>query len=240
MGINDLMTKGKDSVSAFGERLQKQREEKKISLNVISGKKQVANSFGNSITMRRQVDGKIYFNNDDMTLYEFIDFSWDGPKYRNVTKSETIGKEKGKTKRKGRLIGAAVGTIVAPGIGTVIGAAHGTGNKKSKNKIRSNTVTYDEDVEIDSTAFIKLKKLDTNEIISLCVTCNNKIYNELLAFELNQDQTYKFEEETDENTDEEIYNTDPYEEVKKAKELLDMGIISQEEFDAKKKELLGL
>ena len=33
---------------------------------------------------------------------------------------------------------------------------------------------------------------------------------------------------------------DPYEELKKTKELLDMGIITQEEFDAKKKQLLGL
>lgn len=34
--------------------------------------------------------------------------------------------------------------------------------------------------------------------------------------------------------------TDPYEELKKAKELLDMGILSQDEFDKKKKELLEL
>ncbi len=33
---------------------------------------------------------------------------------------------------------------------------------------------------------------------------------------------------------------DPYEELKKAKELLDAGIISQEDFDAKKKSLLGI
>ncbi len=33
---------------------------------------------------------------------------------------------------------------------------------------------------------------------------------------------------------------DPFQEIKKYKELLDMGIISQEEFDKKKKELLGL
>ena len=32
----------------------------------------------------------------------------------------------------------------------------------------------------------------------------------------------------------------PYEEIKKLKELLDMGILSQEEFDKKKKELLNL
>ncbi len=35
-------------------------------------------------------------------------------------------------------------------------------------------------------------------------------------------------------------NVDPYEELKKAKELLDAGIISQEDFDAKKKQLLGI
>ena len=33
---------------------------------------------------------------------------------------------------------------------------------------------------------------------------------------------------------------DPYEEVKKAKELLDMGILTQEEFEVKKRSLLGL
>ena len=34
--------------------------------------------------------------------------------------------------------------------------------------------------------------------------------------------------------------SDPYEEMKKLKELLDLGIITQEEFDAKKKQLLDL
>ena len=33
---------------------------------------------------------------------------------------------------------------------------------------------------------------------------------------------------------------DPYEEVKKLKELLDMGIVTEEEFQKKKKELLNL
>ena len=37
-----------------------------------------------------------------------------------------------------------------------------------------------------------------------------------------------------------IQQISPAEELKKFKELLDMGIITQEEFDIKKKELLGL
>ena len=40
------------------------------------------------------------------------------------------------------------------------------------------------------------------------------------------------------NSKEEV--KDPYEEIKKLKELLDMGIISEEEFAMKKKELLNL
>lgn len=42
------------------------------------------------------------------------------------------------------------------------------------------------------------------------------------------------------NTNSKIDNSSPLEEIKKLKELLDMGAITQEEFDAKKKELLGL
>lgn len=37
-----------------------------------------------------------------------------------------------------------------------------------------------------------------------------------------------------------VMSVSPADEVKKYKELLDMGVISQEEFDAKKKSLLGL
>ena len=37
-----------------------------------------------------------------------------------------------------------------------------------------------------------------------------------------------------------VQASSPAEELKKFKELLDMGIITQEEFDAKKKQLLGL
>ena len=37
-----------------------------------------------------------------------------------------------------------------------------------------------------------------------------------------------------------VSNNNPYEEIKQLKELLDMGAITQEEFDAKKKQLLGL
>ena len=37
-----------------------------------------------------------------------------------------------------------------------------------------------------------------------------------------------------------VNNMDPYEELKKLKELLDMGILTEEEFQLKKKQILGL
>ena len=37
-----------------------------------------------------------------------------------------------------------------------------------------------------------------------------------------------------------VQQTSAADEIKKFKELLDMGVITQEEFDAKKKQLLGL
>lgn len=52
---------------------------------------------------------------------------------------------------------------------------------------------------------------------------------------------YKLNNRSNESVQQETVQTnDPYEELKKLKELLDMGIVTQEEFDKKKKELLGL
>ena len=46
--------------------------------------------------------------------------------------------------------------------------------------------------------------------------------------------------DTQDSSPESSSSLDPADEIKKYKELLDSGTISQEEFDAKKKELLGL
>ena len=61
---------------------------------------------------------------------------------------------------------------------------------------------------------------------SKCPKCNSKDIVEINPKEVN-------------NKTKEV-QTDKYDEMKKLKELLDMNIISQEEFDKKKKELLGL
>ena len=47
-------------------------------------------------------------------------------------------------------------------------------------------------------------------------------------------------QEVNDNTSVNMNKVDPYEEIKKLKTLLDEGIITEEEFNKKKKELLGL
>ena len=53
-------------------------------------------------------------------------------------------------------------------------------------------------------------------------------------------QAQQAPQEQPQQTQPQAQQVDPYEELKKAKELLDAGIITQEDFDAKKKSLLGL
>lgn len=248
MGLNDLIDKSKDNLAIINERIKKQKEEVKIQLNLTSGKNLVTSSLIGSTTLRQQKDGYLYFNNNDNVLYELLEFVWSGPQYSTLTKSETNGTEKGKTKKKGRLVGALAGTLIVPGIGTVLGAAHGTGNKKSKTHLKSNTVTTDEAIEVDTPANIKLRNKQTGEIISIGFDCNNRIATQISTLTTLEDYiqptTVVDDNIVDDNiiADEKLLveETDPYEEIKKAKELLDMGILTQEEFDAKKKQLLGL
>ncbi len=200
-------------------------------LTITSGSREI--NTGSQVMMYQTPDGAVSFSGSQNKYY-ICDYSWSGPQYRTVTHSHTEGNTQGKTKLKGRLLGDVVGSVLlTPGVGTVIGAAHGTGNKKSKSKSNSQTITYDEQNEIDTPATIKLKNIDTGQIVGITIVCNSYIDSEIRRF------TFEHELQISPNNTLTAIN-DPYEEIKKAKELLDMGILTQEEFDAKKKELLGL
>lgn len=206
-------------------------DEIRYDFQIIAGR-ELINNQNNSFATLWQYDGTVYFGNDENNFYNIVEFEWNGPQYKVVTNSKTVGNEKGKQKRKGRFIGAAVGTMLLPGVGTVIGAAHGTGNKKNKKDIVSNTYTTEENIEVPSPAKLKLQNVESGEIIKLMISCKSEIASRLsLAISENESSDANYSKSE---------TIDPYEEVKKAKELLDMGIITQEEFDIKKKQLLGL
>lgn len=114
--------------------------------------------------------------------------------------------------------GAVVGGLLAGDAGAAIGSQYG------KNIITSNTHHFDERIcEVLYKEDSEVKK------IKLSITA----YEHLEKWFPNKEFTYV-------TTQVQNKPVDSFEEIKKYKELLDSGIISTEEFEAKKKELLNL
>ncbi len=86
--------------------------------------------------------------------------------------------------------------------------------------------------EIDTPAIIKLKKKSTGEIKIINFQCNSTIADLLNTYMPQQDDMM---ENTKAHNPEDIYS-----EIKRFKALLDENIISPEEFEQKKKELLNI
>lgn len=157
--------------------------------------------------------------------FSILGINWNGKNIINNVISSTDTVSSGKSKKTGRVIGAAIGTIIAPGLGTVIGAAHGTGNKKNDSNSKSTTYTH------------HIFKEEVSDI-ELTVRYNDG-KEEFLEFQCYEEQAIILLSLMDEEVQHNKIS-DPYEEIKKLKELVDIGIITQEEFDTKKKQLLGL
>lgn len=130
---------------------------------------------------------------------------------------------------------AVAGGVLLGGVGAVVGGV--TGKKKTKKSVEnlalqittndfyfpSIIITYiDKEVKTKSS-----KYLDAMSTAKQTMACLDIIFQQI-------ENMPKEEPIINEST------SNPYDEIKKAKELLDMGIISQEEFDEKKKQLLGL
>lgn len=239
MAWNDLMETGKGKLKDWNDGKIKRSGERKVTFSPTTFRDKITDKRFGSVTMYQQVDDNlVYFDKNDSILFEFIDYTWSGPQYKTVLKTDTKEEHKGKTKRKGRLLGAAVGSVIAPGVGTVIGAMAGTGNKKHQGATDSHSVTYEEYVEFDTPASMRIKNINDNEIITIDFNCNTTINNSLKQFI--QTKSIGTDNLSMPIDVEAIEKEDPYEEIKKLKELLDMDIISQEEFDKKKKQILGL
>lgn len=210
--------------------------ENKITLTITSGKKFLnMGMLSLSISLVQGDDGYITIGKLP-SKYEILEYSWSGPEYKTVstttTTNETKGKNKGKEKRKGRLTGAVVGTLLAPGVGTLAGAALGTGKKtkgKNHSKTVGNAVTTDKEVETDSNATMKLRNMDTGEEFFIGFLCNIRTDIQLQNFKISTRAASTKNVSNQKNA---------VELLKEYKELLDMGIITEEEFESKKRELL--
>ena len=207
-----------------------------LNLRVISGKEDFElGSKHTRFDLKQWKDGSVTVS-DAPTKYALFDYEWNGPEYRTVEKttttSHTKGKSKEKTKRRGHLAGAVVGTAIAPGVGTIVGAAVGTG-KKTKGKNNSTTTgtatTTSDNIEVDSYASMKMRNIETNQINTIGFRCSSNIDMQLKSFNISKSSD-AVENVRNQKTSVEL--------LKDYKELLDSGIITQEEFDQKKSELL--
>lgn len=209
---------------------------RKITLRVVSGAESFRLNEKRAVfTVKQWKDGYVTVSNDP-TKFEMFDYEWNGPEYKNISKttntSTTKGKSKEKTKRKGRLTGAAIGTVLAPGVGTAIGAAVGTG-KETKGKNTStttgNSTTVNSDMEIDSFASVKFRNIETNQVNTIGFYCTSRTDIELKSFNIASTSDFNAGITSQKNS---------VELLKEYKNLFDAGVITKEEFEQKKTELL--
>lgn len=238
--VGDFLGSGKSAIQNWNHTRKKHKSELSTRIKPHKLKKVLGIGGLNGVIIRQQADGLIYFNNEEK-FYRLISYSWSGPQYQPVTSTETVSQTTGKTKRKGRLLGAAVGSMVAPGIGTAIGAMAGTGNKKTNDKTVSQSVSQVGMAEIAMPAVLVLEEVDSGAQIRLDFDCLSETDKTLSQFAFGT-----ISRAAASNRENKVTNPssssplDPYEELKKLKELLDMGILTQDEFDKKKSELLRL
>ena len=188
--------------------------------------------------------GYYYFSNSkELTgeRYYLVGFDWSGPQYKVTSTTVTTGQDKQKGKKGSTLGGAAIGSIIAPGVGTLVGAAVGASGKK-KTDINRKSETTSTQEELDTTAYLIFVEKDDKRIKKDAITCNSTIAKEVNSLTFTSEATALgtaeiVNEPQIESTGNQTSVTD---EIRKFKELLDEGIITQEDFDAKKKELLGL
>ena len=187
--------------------------------------------------LRQDFQGNVFFNNDAFTEYKIINYEWNGPIYENVTTSNINTNTKSNTVKKGKVgrmtTGALVGTLLMPGVGTAVGAAIGAGGKTKSNTTTntgSRNQAVSKKIEKYSTAILTLQKVDDNSIYKINIQCSSGIDSKIRCFNIVKPK---------ETADLSQKAVDSLKGIKALKELLDMGVITEEEFEYKKKQLLN-
>lgn len=242
MGLKDLMHAAVDKTSAMIQAenekqaamralAQEQKTQIRASFQVSTGAQLIGSPL--SCSMYQRSDGTIYFNKNAAGNYTLIDYIWNGPRFEVATNatSTTNGTEKTKGKSGKMTAGAIIGTCLLPGVGTAVGAAIGAGGKKQKNiQSQTSSSSIQRQLELNTPATLKLKNNEDGTLVSLVISCNSVIDSQLQGFIIEKEQ----------NTNELSHDiTDSLKGIKALKELLDMGAISEEEYETKKNELLS-
>lgn len=133
-----------------------------------------------------------------------------------------------KTKKKGGLTRAVVGGVIAGPVGALVGA--GTAGSVSTSTQSTNTITkyyYDTNTYSGYEKHEILPPKGFNEFALYCINYRN-----------NEINTNKPNDKLNNNS-KLLPEVDPISEIKKYKQLLDDGLLTQDEFEKKKKEILN-
>ncbi|MDE3314892.1 SHOCT domain-containing protein [Lacticaseibacillus zeae] len=261
MGIFDKFKDASNKLSESSSLTADEKEARKLAkaalkadivleqpVHFIAGRELVSATSFFGDKMYQLKSGNVVFNLDNPVYFRISSIKFAGPIYHEEQKtqsqSDTNHKSKTKKHRHG-LGGAVVGTLLMPGVGTIAGAVIGGHSGKDKTKGHSTTqassVMTTSQVEDDSSTTLFLVNNETGEKLQIVLSTKTADYQKLLSFKVDEESEKAMESsETVITSDKPKTSDDPIEQVKQFKSLLDDGIITQEEFDAKKKQLLGL
>lgn len=209
----------------------------------------------NQTTIVQLNDNRIAINPDNPEFYYLIDREFDGPSYRRFFSSplesglttEYFEQEPLDNSRKIKytVAGGVIGTLFFPFVGTVIGAVIGAklNNKKQKKELleqkrhQSRMSKFTEDIEVKSLAKITLLRVFDHKKIILTINADTKDYNEILSLQLSENSASEnAENKSDEPFEDGVVSReDAIDKLKEIKELVDLGILTSEEFEEKKK-----
>lgn len=237
MGIFDnVVSAAKNQIAASKDQAAHRalcENDASLPLVILHGYKELGIPQNSVIRQRR--DGSTYFGYDDGVIYRIIGYEWGGPMFNRVTSSNTSANSQTDTTKKGKsgkmAAGALVGTMLFPGVGTVVGAAIGAGGKsksRSNTSGSSNTNQIISQQEINTPAILRLCDSAGN-ILSLNFSCNSSIDAKIRCFRIDEQRSVSASSKE---------ASDSLKGIKALKELLDMGAITQEEYELKKRDLL--
>lgn len=217
-----------------------------VQLQVQSGTQLIHS--GTQTVMYQRPDKTIYFGSNIYDSFSLIRYEWNGSVYNTVSSSTstTNGKEKTNGHMAAMTAGAVIGGIASPA-GAIVGAAIGSGGKRKKN-ITSTTQnnTIQRQVEVATPATLTFINNRTGQQFGIVIKCNSLVDSSIKCFTFTEPKPQTpVEDKKTEPAPTPIASTisnipDKYEELKKLKELYDMGIVTYDEFEAKKKQLLNL
>lgn len=154
--------------------------------------------------------------------------------YSNLLSFELL--EDGQSITKGGLGRAVAGGLLFGGVGAIVGGV--TGGKKSKGICNSMKLRVTlKDAHTD-TAYITFIATETKTKSFIYQTAQSSAQSCISALEIISDQNKS--ENIAPSVNVESAATSSADEIMKFKQLLDAGVITREEFDAKKAQLLGL